>query len=547
MSFGYSVGDVMGGANLAYQLLRIMADTKGASREYQEAMSELGAIQQAFIQVSHMKSHEMMPQATINGAEHIVMSSMDTLAKFLERTKTYQRRLSNPHDRSFQSSWCKVGWTLYKAHELRALRDTLHSKLTSVNTLLMAASYYHPLPVAIARYRVDDSDRRASLPPEQETKEPGTSELSTTLRGQTDNIALSEPNPSIPSLAQQTSSIANQTIFQESISSMPQRVVKASVPLSISHDTVGRVAELTGKFIKAESPGAPAALGLQLKEIRDLLSNLSGIQKPQQENLYIKFKDAVGRKFSFPFGHCHTWQGMEELITQAFLHVDVIGPHVREGHYDLMGPNGDIILPSIWERVIQPDWAVTMHMWPMDKTPGPLAHGIHGGLRDMRGLQIGPSGARSPGGRIPGGLPPTPSIPPGGWNGGGRGREPVPGTSVNDRGAVNPGKLLKRSSASSGASVLRWMAGGTHQKAGKSNKKHVAPEGGDGTDCHEEPLQSSMENTTAELRDFEKDQAILEEHDSDSETGNGDKTESGCDDADSRSGSEDRCECSESE
>ncbi|EER36741.1 predicted protein [Histoplasma capsulatum H143] len=79
----------------------------------------------------------------------------------------------------------------------------------------------------------------------------------------------------------------------------------------------------------------------------------------------IKFKDAVGRKFSFPFHLCNTWPGMEDLIRQAFLHVDVIGPHVAEGHYDLVGPNGDIILPQVWETVVEPDWAITMHMWPV--------------------------------------------------------------------------------------------------------------------------------------------------------------------------------------
>ena len=61
---------------------------------------------------------------------------------------------------------------------------------------------------------------------------------------------------------------------------------------------------------------------------------------------------------------------MEELIRQAFSHVDVIGPHVAEGHYDLMGPNNEIILPGVWDTVIEPDWTVTMHMWPMpEKEP----------------------------------------------------------------------------------------------------------------------------------------------------------------------------------
>ena len=62
---------------------------------------------------------------------------------------------------------------------------------------------------------------------------------------------------------------------------------------------------------------------------------------------------------------------MEGLIRQAFLHVDVIGPHVNEGHYDLLGPDGEIILPQVWETMIQPDWIITMHMWPMPEPPAP--------------------------------------------------------------------------------------------------------------------------------------------------------------------------------
>jgi hypothetical protein len=60
---------------------------------------------------------------------------------------------------------------------------------------------------------------------------------------------------------------------------------------------------------------------------------------------------------------------MEDLIKQAFLHIEIIGPHVAEGHYDLVGPNGDIILPQVWETVVEPDWTITMHMWPIPDKP----------------------------------------------------------------------------------------------------------------------------------------------------------------------------------
>ncbi|XP_014562342.1 hypothetical protein COCVIDRAFT_57153, partial [Bipolaris victoriae FI3] len=68
----------------------------------------------------------------------------------------------------------------------------------------------------------------------------------------------------------------------------------------------------------------------------------------------ISFKDAVGRKFTFPYHLVKSWKSMEELIKQAFLHVDVIGPHVQEGHYDLVGPDGQVILPQVWQSLVQP-------------------------------------------------------------------------------------------------------------------------------------------------------------------------------------------------
>ena len=60
---------------------------------------------------------------------------------------------------------------------------------------------------------------------------------------------------------------------------------------------------------------------------------------------------------------------MESLIKEAFLHVADLCPHVADGHYDLLGPKDEIIMPSMWESVIEPGWEITMHMWPI---PEPL-------------------------------------------------------------------------------------------------------------------------------------------------------------------------------
>lgn len=102
---------------------------------------------------------------------------------------------------------------------------------------------------------------------------------------------------------------------------------------------------------------------------------------------------------------------MEDLIKQAFLQVDVLGPHVQEGHYDLIGPSGEIILPSVWDSVIQPDWSITMTMWPLDKHPT-RARGPPG--RMPPGARMGPAGPMGPGPRGMPVPPPDPrSRPPG--------------------------------------------------------------------------------------------------------------------------------------
>jgi hypothetical protein len=96
------------------------------------------------------------------------------------------------------------------------------------------------------------------------------------------------------------------------------------------------------------------------------------------------FKDAVGRKFSFPFYLVETWEvsifflgkvmtnsrkGMEEFIRQLFdwnvMYSHPLASHVHGHHYDLVGPDG-VILPQLWEESIKPNWSVSMHMWPLD-------------------------------------------------------------------------------------------------------------------------------------------------------------------------------------
>ncbi|KAL1852467.1 hypothetical protein Daus18300_012148 [Diaporthe australafricana] len=87
------------------------------------------------------------------------------------------------------------------------------------------------------------------------------------------------------------------------------------------------------------------------------------------DRLPIKFKDAVGRKFSFPFHLVQTWKLMENLIKEAFLYVHPLSRYVHAGNYDPMDPEGQVILPSTWEATIKPGTSVEMRMWPPQQIP----------------------------------------------------------------------------------------------------------------------------------------------------------------------------------
>lgn len=170
---------------------------------------------------------------------------------------------------------------------------------------------------------------------------------------------------------------------------------------------------------------------------------------------------------------------MEKLIRQAFLHVDVIGAHVQEGHYDLVGPNGEIILPEVWETVLQPDWSITMHMWPMpedeekkkkekakkDAAAAAAAAAAAGPAPRESGRSVGLFGRRTSkrtarplsvhGGVVPPAPPAVPNAP-------GVvledpeyvGPPPPPGV------VVVPNSKKKKSKSSGPADSLLWLAGG---------------------------------------------------------------------------------------
>ncbi|KAI9643703.1 hypothetical protein NHQ30_008326 [Ciborinia camelliae] len=166
MSFGYSVGDFLTGANLTYRLIRALSESKGASIEYQEAIAELGTMQQTFLQISQMKVSDRVSQATVNAASHIVLSSMKIIGDFLMRTEKYREKLcGRGSGNSLSDSWQKMGWVLFKKEELKILRDSLQLKLSSISVLIATSHFHGEIPEQVAQYEVDDFQHSQPVSP----------------------------------------------------------------------------------------------------------------------------------------------------------------------------------------------------------------------------------------------------------------------------------------------------------------------------------------------------------------------------------------------
>ena len=95
----------------------------------------------------------------------------------------------------------------------------------------------------------------------------------------------------------------------------------------------------------------------------------------------LRFTDAVGRTSILPWYLAKTWKDMENFIRQAFADIKSLGSHVARGHYRLLGPDGETILPRVWDQVVQPGWDIKMQLWSL-----PLGLVAHTNNDDISGF-----------------------------------------------------------------------------------------------------------------------------------------------------------------
>ncbi|KAF2809292.1 uncharacterized protein BDZ99DRAFT_443486 [Mytilinidion resinicola] len=118
------------------------------------------------------------------------------------------------------------------------------------------------------------------------------------------------------------------------------------------------------------------------KGMEEYEKNVAKLAPPSDEmKPAVQFLDAIGREFTFPWHLAKSWSAMKELINTGFAHVEGLNKHVFAGHYDLAGPDGEIMLPQVWEALIEPGMTVKMILWPeIPPPPSSIGLGMPGPL-----------------------------------------------------------------------------------------------------------------------------------------------------------------------
>lgn len=51
------------------------------------------------------------------------------------------------------------------------------------------------------------------------------------------------------------------------------------------------------------------------------------------------------------------------MIVQAHQGFDA-ADLVQQRRYDLIGPSGEVIMPQVWDTMVEPGWDITLKPWP---------------------------------------------------------------------------------------------------------------------------------------------------------------------------------------
>ncbi|KAF6837845.1 hypothetical protein CMUS01_04880 [Colletotrichum musicola] len=101
------------------------------------------------------------------------------------------------------------------------------------------------------------------------------------------------------------------------------------------------------------------------EEAQALEAESEGEGQDSSETSLLHLKDAVGRKFSFPFRLVESWEGMSQMIGEAFLNTGFLNDAVQQGLYTLYileGKRPGAVRPEDWSDTISSGEKVEMKL-----------------------------------------------------------------------------------------------------------------------------------------------------------------------------------------
>ncbi|KAF2121578.1 hypothetical protein BDV96DRAFT_640964 [Lophiotrema nucula] len=134
MSFGFSVGDIIAGANLLITSINALNDGAGASFEYRAVTATL---HQTTAALQGLNELELVEDAHREALEVAASQCGVTILQFVNRINKFETRLGEGETvRSWKGVLRKLEWSLYSKDEVRRFQAYLQGDLLALQTTL---------------------------------------------------------------------------------------------------------------------------------------------------------------------------------------------------------------------------------------------------------------------------------------------------------------------------------------------------------------------------------------------------------------------------